>query len=541
MTEGPGNGRVILAAACLVAVLAVAGGLRLRHVADIGLTGCDPFIYSDEAIDWAQGNRHSLLAKLGYNYLGAMAVTALGPGDQVLHVLNAVMDTATVALVFCIGLALRFGPGVSLAGAAWYTFLPRAVILARSGYPQTAATTLLAMAVLCLILSWRSRRYGFLCAFLCGLAGAFAGFIHPSLLPMGPVLALLCALVATPLADDTGTWVLRPLGRFLAVGLGGVACLVYFGGLMAPSGGTSLDGILAVVDGWVRQQAINIQWFQQNAPDMGTGQQLTAMLRALPTLLSWPYLLGGAVLAASSLFPGAVADPRQAGGKTFMTALLWTVPLVILGLYLSLVGGDPDLRFYLPALPLLIPAICQAGARFSRRAPTARPALVWTAVVVLAMAANVPQLADATAPNASIYRQVHDAIGESVDADNRLLVTPYTAYNVYPGFRHRLYFGDDARYILHQDQGESLEGLVQRQHIRYVIVAPALHDARLLTRERDLLGAAYGMRPEDYTPQRDREAVTALLSSMGAVSIVQGTGYEVWDLSPSKNPQTRQQ
>jgi len=538
MTNSSDNmrNRLLLIAGCLTFLLALSATARFWNLTEVGISQCDPFIYTDESLDWAQGKppfQVVRFAKFGFIYAGSLAVQLLGEHDYVLHALSAAGDTVSILLVFCIGMALGLGSLSSLSGACLYAFCPYALGMARSGYAHTLSAMALLLAFLFLVLSSRQGPLRLSMVLATGFAATLAVLMHPSLLLVFPFLAILCALSGS-LPVNGSPW--RFLGRSaMCLGVymvGFLLCLFWIGDAMAVGDDTIFEGALGVLGGWLQHRTMNVSWFNQSTGVSDAWEYVPYWFSRTVDILSAPYLVLGLAMGVVFLVcrrRGCVRSEERPYGL----AALWLVPLGLTVCLLALMHGTFRPRLFVPALPFVLLGIGHAGRIGLKRCLPHRGAMAWVLIMSLALAAVMPQFVRTATAGKGLYRQVHDAIGANVNADNRVLVTPYTAYIVYPGFRFRLYFGDDARYILKQEKGAPFEDLVKQLRVRYVVIAPRLHDERLFDWSPQDLGLAYGIQPGDYSMDKELTILAALLPEMGAARIIHEKGLEIWDLNPA--------
>ncbi len=539
------TGAVILALAVLPAV-----GVRWYGLEQVGVGGSDTILYFALAEAWSRGDLVFAIGDSGEVFrpvllaFNALALTTFGHQDYAIKLANCLVDVLNMLLVAVLAWQVAGRRTVAVASALTYGLLPIAIWAARQELPHTLSTALVTLACLlacrAVLAPYGPRATGLLgCS---GLALMAATLVHEELV----IVALPLALAVLLRVWACGTGSARRLGTALVA----LLCFPLAAALLvfAHEG----ERVLAVT----RPAADTLSHALFPYPERATRFLWNGVVGASSSLFAIAYALS-AICYLWVLHRRRGEDDRYLVGGGICVG----VPLVFVAVY-ALFFGTVFPRGVLPLMPLAIVAVFSSVDR-CLGARGAGPRAVISIALVLVFA--VSSLASYTAfkvgnrrfgkawaapdwPSAALlqrgyreflvdaryvpsyathWRRVYDALGDRVDRDHRLLVTPSTVF--YAAGRRALqtgvYFGDNAIYRLdHFD--EPLAALIRDRKVGFVLFTlgqsrgvPSRHRPYLYggewgdPREVDL-ASAYGLR--EYSPQGEYRQLALALRAMGA-------------------------
>ncbi|MEO1087001.1 MAG: hypothetical protein AAFY88_22425, partial [Acidobacteriota bacterium] len=486
---------------------------------------------------WVEGDRVYSLGGRRAVYrpavLGLFAASfgLLGVEDDSIKALNAAVDTANVLLVFAVvlGLARRFW--LAWGSALAYGLAPLAIFVARLELTHSISTFFLLLTVAA-ALGWHRLldggakwlRRNALAAV--GGASALAALSHEELLFAAAGVLTWIAWVAWRRGGvrrrravfAAVAWVLVPLG----VGVSGMvvhhaphAAQLIRGTVTAGPSGRAAPAEVGAAEpspGAVAKVALQVE---------KTARLLwNAVVATGSVLLAWLFVLSLPVAGTLAL-RAPPSDPFRE--LIALPALVLAAHIVLFALFFPYLFP----RLFLPLMPLVLGVVAATAERLAKSRFGATATAV---IVVLVLVAGFEQFSRRQAfmqrdyaaewthrgvppdwsPGAawaelremayrtSWARQIHDAVGDKVSAERRLLVTSSLMYP-HPARRELqvgYYFGDDAVYLF--DHAEPLRHVAKTQGIRYVLYTTYRADRRFFPRVPER--GAEGRRPRLAPP-----------------------------------------
>jgi len=552
----------------LLAAISAGISLRFENLTTNGIRGNDTIYYTNLARAWSEGEFAMQIADgiLAYRpvvyALYAAGIKILGFQDWTLKVVNATLDSLNIGLVFLLCYLLgRRDVLLSLIGAASYALLPGAILLAREELVHVSSTFMVLSCTILFVIAINSSTTTRRCVLLVlsGIVCGLAALTHEEL--------VLCS------AGFTVVIFWDNLSRHGHKGLwGGTRECVLFG---TPVAAVALK-LYFVNQGLVSD-------LSASAVELSTAERSIAYLARL-FRFSWNGVVGmSSVVVAYACFALmlALVASRVSRRRWHRTCfgwakpidyLPWAVVISYLVSYALLFSTALFERTFLPMFALLgvgLTVWCGqlAGRWLARR--TAHAVILGAATLILPF--NLDQFASFFTEGSKQWyagpiptnfspqrgvrrlrewsarthwpRQVHDALGEHVNERARLLVAS-SLMTPYPGRRVlqlRYYFGDDAIYAI--DHTEPLEELLERYHIKFVVVSKFRADQRVPQMKEYRayryggrwseptplrLGASYGFAPGEYTWQREALFIHEFLTARGARLLTDGTGARLY-------------
>jgi hypothetical protein len=536
---------------CLVAgVIFIAQLVRLYGLDQIGVGGSDTILYYTLAEAWLKGD---LVFQIGDSIeifrpvllaFNGLSLWLFGHTDHAIKVANSLVDGLNMMLVAALAWGVSKRQTVVMASVATYGFLPIAIWSARQELPHTLSTFFTLLSCLFVLNSIPAKRAGHtvILSAIGGLALMGATLVHEELIFIALPLALTLVLGIWLVPGGSIKSGLAALAAFCISPIAASLLVMTHEGVRVASTIDAVSGDFWTIASLYPERASRYIW----NGIVGTSSSIFAISCLISAMY---YLLG--------LRSGRGDDTAYTVG----CGMCLGVPFLFIALY-ALFFGTIFPRGVLPVVPLLIIAIFFSLDRLIvRKSPT----LQASACAVLVLAFSVSSLASFTAfkvgnrkfgrewasadwptvqllkrgygeflvdaryvPSyATHWRNIHEALGDRVTDDRRLLVVPSTVF--YAAGRRALqtsvYLGDKAVYRLdHYDQ--PLATIIREKNIGYILFTvgqsrgvPSRHRPYRYSgkwgepRPVDLAGA-YGM--DAYSAQSEYGQVAGLMQAMGA-------------------------
>lgn len=457
-----------------VGVVVAAAFVRFDGITRIGITRGDSFGYLHEAKLWAFGGKPTLGEGLFYRpgaYLPfGLALRIGGYNDYSIKVLNASADILNVMLIIAIGYLLTRKILFGLCAAVVYAFLPAPIYFARSEYVHTLSTSYVLIGCLlfvCAMTEEIGRRREWLRRVLVAGAGGLTGTAastHADLALIAPGY-VACLLGA---AKSGATW--RNAGRtfFADAGAFSLGFLVpYIAGMVAFSPGT----VLSVLR---EEYSLGMRHVRSDSGTMPKALLVLTLLRhGLGLVFGKHWFMPILIVLTPVVMSSRVFKGKSDSVSAFVPPALVASYVILFALALPSFGPNHG-RLFLPVAPLVILGCLYWAYRGldglgKGRAPifvALALVLVWQHPRTTAGERNVPQP----------YRAVWDVLKGRVGPEQRLLIAPAAAYWSDAGFRHELYFGPDAEYLVELPlEGEysvdALARIVREGRFAYLFVS----------------------------------------------------------------------
>lgn len=490
----------------------------------------------------------------------AMAIKVFGYNDYAVKLVHAGFDVASVVLIYLIAWRITRDFWMALIPSSLYAFLPYVIALSRDEMIHAPSTTFVLLAFF-LILIFREAadrpRIRFPALFASGLSLSAAIHIHQELVLL--VFAWLGFILFAGLSFTRGAERTRRIASDIAAfGSGGILLAGVFLALIGPA---------AAVDAMLYQpRRMNMKIVPESAqltPTRGASKVVKegpALIRSgyrelprervdnnfldvsiLPARLvlnSLEVISGRDIYGGLFVFSMIVACGRAFGGRR--DDMIAAFPFVVIGVYAFgyavAMGRFPFrmARLFLPLFPFVLIAIgywipVVMGMLLRRWAISA--SLIGALVLIL-IHPHVLQPRHPFLTRPSYYKEVHDFLGDKVDDQNRLLVTPWRFCYHLPegGFSHPVYFGSDAFHIGHQaPTGQSLGDLADDMNVKYVYIGRT-GILRRDKHDRDFYGLHHSNPMNSYSVKRERQIVDAFIERAGGVRIFESERGEVYQI-----------
>jgi len=543
--------------------------LRFHNIDGPGVWGSDAVYYTEIAKSWSEGDfvyqigtyqveTVQRVCRPATFALFAAAIRVFGFHDYSIKMINAIMDSINILLVFAVCYLLadkRAWP--ALAAAGMYAFFPPAIYMSRGELTHTSSTFMVLLSFFAFTLYCRAeeggKRYPFV--ILSGLFSGFAALTHEELIFVAPSYAAIL-LTHSILADRRWVGIKRLLADLglltVAAVLGCLNMILFYLKYPPPQSFVESDvanfggKLLSFPEKWGR-----FLWSSL----LGSSSTVVLCLFILLLLIA---------IARVALRPTRWKLPG------FDIPHLFHAPLAVVLIHLAFLAyfiPYYPLRIFLPMLPLVLVAIALWFSHFferfgSRYAGVASMSLAFVVVffnvahypgyytregVRFSQSWAVPTLETDVVTGVKTIRHFivtktaprfwYDLLGDRVNENARLLVTS-SIMHPYPGRRALqmdYYFGDNAIYMI--DHNEPLEELIEKYKIRFILISAYHATESFLDRstyqryEYDgkwgmdvplLLGASYGFRPGQYSLEEEFRFLTEYLERRRSAILFSG-------------------
>ena len=539
-------GDFALALVCL-SIMAYAIFLRFVGISSIGLPfSTDIHQYVQHAVWWMDGEyRATFPFRPVTNQLHAFALRIIGLHDYSIIALHALLDCISILLIYILARRIYGKSWLILCPLVVYSFFSASILNARDGMLTSPATTftLLLTYLLLLYVDFSHQRKSYELYPLCaaGLVYGLSILVHQSLAFLGPpaVIVLLSSVLRNTNVDNASPALglrIRALSvkcsLFFSFAL--LVCAIYF----LP---VSKDASYALSLLYTKISDANSEQ-PSEAVSKTTGAVAACYHSSMPeTTLN------------------AICRPlRHYTGNDYLTNL-FTLSVIVMCL-LPFLGKSIPSHIYIPVIIVLGFAASYGFAFEQFREKASRisfpiiPLLLihtfwfleflfrylvgrWSTITCLCIAIAVtyinPHIISAKDRRLypySLYRDVHNQLGDLVDENNKLLITPWAAYRRDMGcLQSPLYFGKNAVYLsaASAEGKKSFEEIVADSSISYIILLS--HNQRFwlyrLRNQKDPYGFREAGKEYNYTKEKDylktffREAGASLLSETSAYEI----------------------
>ncbi len=446
------------AAVVLGAILSAGAYYRLHRITEEGMHEGDTVEYYRVAKRWSSGHPDEFMGDTFYRPVvyaaNATALRVFGDNDYSIKLMNSLFDLASIALIVFAGWQLSGSviPGIGAAGV--YALMPYAIRQCRIGMPHTLSV-LLVLAAVCLFRPrWLAE--GRLRARLAfdGLAGFCLGLAantHAELGFLGFGF-VACQALSTIDRGRFGRMIGRFVSRAGALTLGFAS--TYLAGMLV----FGYDKVVTVLSNEIGRSAGTPVWVKPAPLYRAPYDAL-----AITSESAFGHAIWLPVLALLPVAAFAIQRARRGG---FAPAAGYTLT-ILLSAYLVVfpltVGSfDPQhARIFLPMIPIVLLGgmtglyfMGDALIRRWRAAPVVVAALCIVTLTPRAMGAG-GYFDDDRWYRQEIARAAHDAIGDRVDSDHKLLIVPSSAYYT-SAFELEFYFGRNAAFLADVPRQEPL-------------------------------------------------------------------------------------
>lgn len=538
----------------LVAIITIiAAATRFYGLSEVGLGGNDSILYYSLAEQWLKGNfvfrigdsvevfRPILLA------FNAIALAIFGHSDYAIKLANAALDTMSLLLIAILAWRISSRRTVVLGSVLAYALLPAALWAARQETPHTLSTFLVLSAYLLLHPAFarqqlhRQRTY----LFLAGLLMALATLTHEELIFLAAPAAACTAYVAIKFhgrsclaaALETGLFLLAPVAALLIIFI------------------SEGDVVSSAATGALHMHGPNMSAY----PEV-FGRYFWNVLIGASSIIFCVLVAICIAYVTLSLIAHRSSPPPERRQFNLWTTLLLSSALFYIALSAVFFSAIFP-RNFLPLMPTLFICVFYTVAvigSHKRKLTTVLIVLTACACILSSVASfsafNVanrrfsqtwakpmwPTVGSLEKGKAQIrghinhdnsyyghWRAVHDALGDRVDNENRLLVLPSVVF--YSAGRRALqtdvYLGDNAVFRL-DHYTQSLREIIHERDIKYIIftsgqirneptqLAPyRYNDTWGQVRPIDL-ASEYAMK--EYSQKEEYRQLRKLLEELGA-------------------------
>lgn len=484
-----------------------------------GIVGSDVYQYWDIALMWNDGqyvlnndvHEYRQFFRPTYYFMNMLSVQAFGLHDYSLRLTIGAFSVISVLLVFFIGYYFfrrNFVMGFTIATV--FAFIPSNLLLAQTELPHTQSATFILGMYLCYLLSQQFAKANEVFSkkwlLASGLLGGLAATTHGSTTFFGPIMVALIGLTLLFNKAIAGREKWKQIFVHAGVFTFGFAIPYIIWG--------------AVVGYRYMIKAVR----SESTIRYDTGLEVHTLFLKFMTdgpkesvspVMLYPFW-------GSLIYFAWVAIRKQA------SVLFTSASLVVLFFALLYSVAFQNLFFVRLYLPLNLFVVLSVFAAlyhfFSRFQEKAAPYLVAACMFPAGYFTF-----DSQVRNVEVYyrgerkgavRATYDAIGNQVTATERLLVTPYIQYLHRPQFRAKVYFDQNASYLMECEQG-TLADFVRNNQIKYVLISKEI-DTRIPESKDTLyknLGICTGNARPNYSVENDITVIQTYLKEAGATPL----------------------
>ncbi len=487
-------------------IFALAAYLRLINLTREGMIGADVFQYWQIAKWWTEGNFTLDGFYRPFIYLlYALWMKIYGEYDYTLSLFNVLSDLVNIGLIYLTTKKLTRKTYPALAASLIYATFPGIIYFARISLVHIPSTTFVLLSFLSYhsFLHQKQVLFKNIFAFSTGLLVSLAAHIHPDLLFLAPVYILFLVI---------HQWQTIIWRKLLSLTKPSFLTLYLIGLLVPYLLGFFYYGLFMIFNTLLRERA-----------DGATGVSVFALWWQIiysgiksHTYPVFPYF--GSVLIATYNFFSKLKPNFEKYLPILLVLGYATIGSFILTRYIE--------RLFVPLIPLVLISIVVWVDQLFPKFTFLSPLVIVTGVVIftyLNMSTFMPTLNKYQSGYQTIYRETYDVLKNKVDANNKLLVTPYIFYSHRKGFQAPFYFGsENARYIIEFPyDGRQLSDLVEEYKFKYIYIAKQEWWFDVLERSRrEIPIDFYGMRRKDwkngYQVEKELEILQDYLQSIEA-------------------------
>ena len=480
----------------LVLVLFFGAWVRFEGITEQGIGTGDNCRYVREAVLWAKGQPPDFLHGNFYRpvsyFLQGTAVRVFGYNDYSIKLLHGIMDLGSIALIFFIAFLLTGNYWVGAASSLLYAFLPTVVEFSRSELLHVESTFFVLLTLLFFVLfsrretgTGKRKRVSFLLLFLSGFCSGLAANTHADLAFLAPGYVLYILIKTYDPQNKkkflkesfilafifTFSFFTPYLLGFLLFGTDKVL-QVFFAEF------SLVKGLMPVVSG--RKSGLHIFF--------------NVFYLLIKYYFGKQYFLTGTVMAGAFVIPIYRKLKKEKDSPSAYLPLILIFSYAFL--YSSFIDSPAPGRVLMPLLPLALLFITQWYSKITGQLPGKFSPSVF---IFLFFALFLLNPKDVPGKTKQEYKQPHravfDFLGNDVNPENRLLITPAVVISTDQRYRHDFYFGNNAVYQINLPvKGEfnltSFTELLKPRHIRYIFVGTELH-ARYLNPDFPLPGKRF--------------------------------------------------
>jgi len=486
---------------------------RFIRTIQIGAGGDDAAFYWQTAYEWLHGNKELSEHFRPFIYwLNAQIMGLTGPNDWILRVANGVWDSLTAVMLVYLGWVLRRNWLLGLCFAVSYLFLLEPLIIARSGLVHSPSTFFLICSVASLLLWAQNKKMRLL--FLSGLFMSMSWLIHPDLAVLGAsvTLVILYKNLRHQGIDSTTFWSIS-LKEFLLFVFG------YF--------------FVFFVFAWDLGFADLFNNFLLN---------FKTQSKSLQHGLSWRFYHFSSTYLIANLGCGVLVLLGAATGlgvhkiikKRFSTQdfTLFIFPLGFLFFCALLFAQNVITRLLLPLVPVMMVFIVLQFHDFFRgkRFQT----LVAPVLCLFIFVFNIDSFRYPFHEPVSVYKEIDAHFQKFLKKDSILLITPLSILHIHAPLGKKMYLDGRGKYLV-STQHRSLDETLSNEKVTHVWIADILYDQRVFgynlkfTYEERLL-TLYGLKPSEYTLEKEKQMLRDFLLTKKAVLIDRSAMGELYEL-----------
>ncbi len=494
-----------LAALALLALVAVE---RFQYIDEIGMWGWnDPEEYYYNAVHFPTlGKAPYFRVQPAAHLVHAVFIKAFRDTDYTLKLANGVFDVAACAVLLVLATRVAKNRWVALVLVALYAFAPQVVFMARSELPHSIAAFWGLTAFWAFWKYWNAgnTRRGLYYLVLSGCLTGFACMTHLSM--CGLVFAYLAAVCLKNITSkDTAVPYRSAMqeGFLLSAACGAV--IIAFISIMPM---TDLIAYLHRVYGALVTSDVSSTWkisTENQLNHLGysfdrlegsillllVGTRWIASLCADPiTRIEPAWSTAALIIPATAIF--AMLAQRLKRPATGMGHVLILLSLSFVIWTASLCGTFTiaDSRYIISIFPLILLALAWWGSELAGHCLPSKYAAIALGgflLIIYAFQPHVYPYEVALRQPLSVGKEIHNFIGQNVNADNRLLILPYAVpVEAEAWLTDYHLFGTNAVHVRSLEYtGEDLTGMSRRHRIRYVYVSKYVGDCRRWAGSRD--------------------------------------------------------
>ena len=509
----------------LLAILILAAIDRLYNIKNIGISGSDTFFYWNVARDWLDGKvtLSDHYRPLIY-FIDAMGLKIWGVNDYSIKMLNSAGDLFNIVMVYLVSRTFLKNHAFNLLATAVYAFSGSPVTLARSELAHTFSTTAMLISfyffALYAVAIKKRGCTAYLLVYLSGLFLSAAANMHPDLGICGLFYAVSIFVIVyrgSKNRCDYLNYLVNNTFLHLTLFCAGFSSIfilaIYYFGLrnvmVSIASGAVGMGLANGFDLIVVIRNIFIAFIKDNSSIFTTiCFYISCLLMAVKIKLN-------------------KKDPAV----NSLTLLLFSLYMLFC---VTISSAFSVSRLFSPFIPLIIIFTLYWLNSFFE-IYIGRRSIYLTAVFAVFMLVSGRDL-----PNIinekyeiSVYREVYDQLNHSVSENRALLITPFMIYQGAgrPGFKQRMYFGDNAVYLSDFNEGAFAE-ILHQKNIRYVFVSNVLYDERNLDKKglQKKYTRLYMKSTSGYSYQDEAASIENMLREAGAKIIYQSSNGKIYML-----------
>lgn len=527
-------------------IIILAAYIYFLKITTLGIWGADNFEYWGWGYRWAHGE-YGLFGfyRPVVSLLYSLAFKTIGINDYSIKILNAILGINNILLSFLIASLISRSWHVGVAVSIVYVFSPSMIYIVKHEMVHTMSGFFLLLSTLAFILFYRlknkpgsryvSFQYGFL-----GLSGILLGIAchtHPEIAFVGPgfiAWMMFAAIMNWESIQTLMAWVknafIFTLSFFIPFGIG-----VYFFSL------TKISQNLSSVHWIVSGPKFDIPFFEY-FPIVFRNLVSFPFYNSEP--ISFLFKIAGIFMLMLKVF----GSPNQR--RQDEDGLLIFLPLLVVFSYLigyTYFSFKLLSRLFIPFaafVPMVIFHWFNKMIEFSRLKHVSIP--LFSIAVLIGLTIWPPKPWTLFYPSSykpSPYRQSYDLLKNKVNHQKRILVTPYTAFIWRKGFIggyrgidedgavNKLYFKKEyVDYISDFSSNLSLEEILKRNNIRYVIFSKRIHHKKNLHTLKAKLGLAYGFSTSEYSLEKEKKYLIDFFESTGAHRVLNEKDLIIYQL-----------